>query len=441
MDYDYLINKYNKPGPRYTSYPPVPFWQTAPSFSNWLDDIRKSFHECTKDVDIYIHIPFCKKICSYCGCNRIVNDDDDLTRRYLSSLINEWKIYIRNLPSFTVKSVHLGGGTPTFLTASQLQFLLENLFLDRLKDKTFEGSFEADPRVTSKSQLLTFYNHGFRRLSLGVQDFDPKVQRAISRIHSFEAVNELVDTAREIGFNQLNFDLIFGLPKQTCETIKDTFYKVGQLMPDTIAFYSFAYVPSFADNQKLLSKDEIPLGVEKRKLYETGKEILFKLGYIELGLDHFVLPTSGLYKAYLDKKLSRNFMGYTIVGASTLIGLGTSSISSSKYSFIQNEKNIDRYCKMISDKQLAIGKGHICNKEDIKVRNIIQDILCRGEANLSDFPMVNLEHFISDKLVTVKNNNLYVTDTGRPFLRNIAMSFDYRLCESSKNKPRFSDTI
>ncbi len=439
-----LINKYDVPGPRYTSYPPVPFWESPPSAEEWFAHIEKSFQDSKKrEADFYIHIPFCKKLCFYCGCNRKISADVNEGSEYTSYLLKEIDLYTKNVKEFKTNSIHFGGGTPTFLLPSDLKTIVNAIFDKIPKVEAFSGSFEADPRITTREQLETFYNLGFRRVSFGVQDMNLKVQQVIGRVQPSEMVRTQTDCARSVGFTSINFDLIFGLPEQDLECIKQTFGEVGKLMPDTIAFYSYAHVPHFAKNQKVLDKYEIPTGNKKRDLYEKGRELLNALGYIEIGMDHFVLPTSELYKAYKNEKMSRNFMGYTIQDAPVLLSLGTTSISNSGYSFIQNVKEIDEYYLVLNSQKLPISKGHIQNENDLLVGKIIHDIMCIGKSELGSLNSDKINEFVQDGLIKVNGNSIEVTEEGRPFLRNISMLFDYRLeklIESGRPLP-FSRTI
>lgn len=429
-----LIEKYDIQAPRYTSYPPVPYWEKSPSEEEWFQDIEKTFLSKGRSADIYIHIPFCRQICHYCGCNRIASSNNDLMDKYVSTLLLEWEMYGKRLGDFSIASLHLGGGTPTWLKEELLDRLLQGI-----SSAQFSGSVEVDPRVTSKNHLKILYKKGLRRLSMGIQDFHPEVQKKIGRIQELETVKNLVLEVREIGFEELNFDLIFGLPSQTEESLTWTFNQVAKLRPDTIAFYSFAYVPHFAKNQSNIDLADVPQGSEKRKLYELGRELLFKNGYIEIGMDHFSLPSSSLAKALREKKLTRSFMGYTVRKAPVLIGLGCSSISSSSLSFIQNEKDISKYSEAIHQGHLSIFKGHKQTDEDLETEKIIQDIMCLGEANIPCSKLIGLDDFLTDQLIQLKGEMLVVTEEGRPFLRNIAYAFDHRAHKNSRTG--FSRTI
>ncbi len=429
-----LVEKYDIQAPRYTSYPRVPYWENAPTENEWFQDIEKTFLDKGRSVDIYIHIPFCRQICHYCGCNRLASSNQELMENYVSTLLQEWGLYRKRLGDFSLASLHLGGGTPTWLKEELLSKLLNGV-----SEFTLAGSVEVDPRVTSKKHLEILYQKGLRRLSMGIQDFHPEVQNKIGRIQELELVQKMVAQVRDIGFEELNFDLIFGLPSQTEESLTWTFEQVAKLQPDTIAFYSFAYVPHFAKNQSHINLSDVPQGIHKRRLYELGRELLFSNGYIEIGMDHFALPSSSLAVALKEKKLTRSFMGYTVRKAPVLIGLGCSSISSSSLSFVQNDKDIENYNIPIQQGRLPIFKGHKQTLEDIETEKTIQEIMCLGETHIPENKKVILSDFLADHLIEIQGQRLLVTEEGRPFLRNIAYAFDYRAYKNSKTG--FSRTI
>lgn len=429
-----LIEKYDIQAPRYTSYPPVPYWEKAPASSEWFGHIAKTFEEKNQSCDLYIHVPFCQQICHYCGCNRIKSSDQDLMRQYVETLLLEWKLYKKNLGDFNIASWHLGGGTPTWLTPFLLEMLLEGI-----SSRSLSGSVEIDPRVTSEEHLRLLFQKGIRRLSLGIQDFHPEVQKKIGRIQKLELVEELVTLIRTISFEELNFDLIFGLPGQSADSLVWTIEQVTRLRPETIAFYSFAYVPHFAQNQSNINMPDVPQGAFKRRLYELGRELLFKNGYQEIGMDHFALPSSSLATALKNKNLTRSFMGYTVRKAPVLVALGTSAIGSSGLSFIQNEKSIPRYMDLVKAGELPIVKGHIQSLEDLESERIIQEIMCLGETDIGQKRPEALEGFHQDALIKIDGNILVVTETGRPFLRNIAHAFDHRVGKVSSQA--FSRTV
>lgn len=352
-----LIQKYNVPGPRYTSYPTVPFWDSENyHLSDWLHTLKQNY-AFFKDADIslYIHLPFCESLCTFCGCHKRITKNHSVEEPYIDSVLKEWMLYKNQLPfKPIVRELHLGGGTPTFFKPSELLRLLEGIFgVTHVNPSTCSLSFEAHPNNTSNKHLENLYDFGFRRISLGVQDYNHVVQQAIHRIQPFSQVKCVHDNAKEIGYDSINNDLVFGLPKQTLSDIQFTIEKTLELMPDRIALYSYAHVPWIKGNgQRGFCDEDIPKDEEKRVLYETAKNLLLKAGYIEIGMDHFALPSDELTHALIAKKLHRNFMGYTTQSTNLLLGLGMSAISDSWFGFAQNEKNLEEY-------QMLVNKGEI----------------------------------------------------------------------------------
>jgi len=440
-----LLKKYNQQGPRYTSYPAVPFWKGAPKETQWIADLKEEKIQ-QKGVDIYVHIPFCESLCFYCGCHRKITKDKSLGSEYVEYLKKEWDLYLQNLGDIKINSFHLGGGSPTFLTPGDLSRLL-SYFRPYFSDNGFIGSIEIDPRACTNEHLFIAKNNGLERISLGIQDFEPKVQKSINRVQSFEMVGSLVQKIRRMKFQSLNFDLIYGLPNQDKDSVAKTIKLVLLLSPDLIAYYGYAHVPWKVPNQKLINEEDLPEGEEKRALFETGRNILQSSKYIEVGFDHFAKSDSYLGKAFIEGKLKRNFMGYTDKKSDILIGLGVSSISNSRGIMIQNEKDVKKYYKDLDEGNLPIVNGHVRTQKDIIINDIIQDIMCCSKASLHSLDMdggmkAGIEELESDGLVKCLKDNLEVTDLGRTFLRNIAMVFDQYLKKPEKpEKPMFSRTI
>lgn len=446
-----LFARYNVPAPRYTSYPTVPYWDNKNvNENNWKGIVSKNFSETNpaEGISIYIHLPYCESLCTYCGCNTRITKNHSVEEPYIDAVLNEWAIYLnvfKNKP--LIREIHLGGGTPTFFSAEMLEKLINGILLKSLVSPGYEFSIEAHPNYTNNKQLETLYKNGFRRISFGIQDFDHKVQKTINRIQSFETVQRVTDAARNTGFNSINFDLLYGLPYQTEESIVNTINKVKLLMPDRIAFYSYAHVPWIKPGQRSYTEADLPSGHEKRKLYETGRIVLEKEGYIEIGLDHFALPGDHLYIASEQEKLHRNFMGYTTNETKLLIGLGVSSISDGWYGFIQNEKKVEDYIRKVNSGDLAILRGHNHTNEDLLIRETITNIMCKMETSLDmKFSVINeavmlLNPMIEDGLVYVFPNKLVVTEKGKPFLRNICMAFDKKLIDRQPQTQVFSSAI
>ena len=307
--------------------------------------MKKSFNasNSTQGISLYIHLPFCENMCTFCGCHKRITKRHDVELPYIKSILKEWKLY-RNLFSTEpiIKELHLGGGTPTFFSPENLKYLINGIFRYAEKSKDFELSFEGHPNNTTKAHLLALYNLGFRRVSYGVQDYNVNVQRAINRLQSFKNVEKVTRWAREIGYNSVGHDIIFGLPFQTLSDVEHTILKTKELMPDRLAFYSYAHVPWMKGNGQRGYKDaDLPNANEKRQQYEEGKRLLAQVGYAEIGMDHFALKTDALYKSMKSGKLHRNFMGYTASKTHLMVGLGASSISDSWYGFAQNVKGLE----------------------------------------------------------------------------------------------------
>jgi oxygen-independent coproporphyrinogen III oxidase len=442
-----LIKKYDKVGPRYTSFPPVPFWQKPPTEEQWFDHIDQYYSD-ELGVDIYIHVPFCEKLCYYCACNRVITKDKVRGSDYVALLKKEWDLYQSRSKSLRVGAIHLGGGTPNFLPPDALADLL-NHFSGSIDFERFIGSIEVDPRTLSLEHLDVLAKFGFRRISMGVQDFDHEVQKSVNRIQSFDLISTINDSAREVGFESINFDLIYGLPKQSIATVSETIAKVISLKPELIAFYSFAYVPASAKSQNILKQDELPLGEEKRSLYEVGKKLLEQGGYTEIGMDHFALKGSYLESARANKNLKRSFMGYSDKKSNILISLGATSISNTPRSFIQNYKGVEEYTTQIEKGRLAIRLGHVQSDQDMNIDDTIQSIMCNGEANIAKMRElgfwssieIELSEMASDGILKMDGDMLYVTELGNVFVRNIAMIFDPNLRNEKSAKPKFSRTI
>ena len=450
-----LLQKYNVPGPRYTSYPTVPYWEEDNfNYKTWLDTLKKSFVESNskEGISLYIHLPFCESLCTFCGCNKRITKNHELENPYIEAVLKEWALYCKILGEKPlIKEIHLGGGTPTFFSPANLEHLINGIFELAERAKGYEFSFEGHPNNTTREHLVKLYNLGFRRVSFGVQDYSEKVQKAIHRIQPFHNVAKVTFWAREIGFTSIGHDIIFGLPFQEIENVIDTIEKTKSLQPDRLAFYSYAHVPWIKGNGQRGFKDEdIPKDDKKRLLYETGKKLLFKNGYHEIGMDHFALKTDSLYESYQNGKLHRNFMGYSSSKTQLMIGLGVSSISDSWYSFAQNVKTLEDYYQRLENDKLPILKGHLLTKEDLIIRKHILNLMCQFETswkNKADYfeeiPAIldQLNEMEKDGLVIIKKDKIKVTEAGKPFVRNICMAFDLRLKRKAPETELFSMTI
>lgn len=428
-----LIKKYNIAVPRYTSYPTVPYWDTENwTQEEWLSTVREANSDSSSDgISLYIHLPFCESLCTYCGCNTRITKNHGVEEPYIEAVLKEWEMYCKVLDGKpTIKDIHLGGGTPTFFSASNLNKLLSNILLNSRLSTDSEFSFEAHPANTTDEHLETLYNCGFRRLSLGIQDFDPNVQAIINRKQSVEQVAHVTEHARKLGYNSINFDLIYGLPLQKLESVESTIREVIKLMPDRIAYYSYAHVPWIKPGQRKFTEADLPADEEKRALYEKGCEMLKAAGYEDIGMDHFSLPGDSLYKASITGQLHRNFMGYTHKYTKLSIGLGVSSISDSWYAFAQNVKKLELYLEKINRGEFPLMKGHILTENDLELRSEILSIMCKGYTDMTKTNSKLVKRLLplrKDNLIKFDYKKLYVTSEGRAFLRNICMAFDERL--------------
>ena len=447
-----LIQKYNVPGPRYTSYPTVPYWDKGElKHDAWLESVKKSFAE-SAEISLYIHLPFCESLCTFCACFKHISKNHDLEEPYIDYLLKEWQLYQNHFEQPPIiKEIHLGGGTPTFFSPANLNKLITGLLKDTIAAPEFEFSFEGHPNNTTKEHLQTLYDLGFRRVSYGVQDYNEKVQIAINRIQPFENVAFVTKTSREIGFSSVNHDLVYGLPFQNADDMRYTVERTLELMPDRIALYSYAHVPWIKGNgQRKFSEKDLPHDEEKRQLYELSKEMLNKAGYLEIGMDHFALAEDSLSKALNNKTIHRNFMGYSSSKTQLMIGLGMSAISDSWYGFAQNEKSLADYYKRIDNDELAVFRGHLLNKTDLIVRKHILNLMCTLETSwadeqleLKEMPIIlaRLTEMQNDGLLKIEAKKLTVTEAGRVFIRNICMAFDLKLHESKPATRIFSMTI
>lgn len=449
-----FIKKYNVAGPRYTSYPTVPYWDTAiPDIDHWKKEVKLSFDQtnATDGISIYIHLPFCESLCTYCGCNTRITKNHNVESVYIDAVLKEWKMYqdvFGTKPR--IKEIHLGGGTPTFFSSSNLKRLIDGITTNSVVCDAAEFSFEAHPNNTTFQHLKTLFDLGFKRLSLGIQDFDQKVQAIVNRIQSYESVERVVKDARMIGYTSINFDLIYGLPLQTRKSVIDTINKVNILKPDRIAFYSYAHVPWIKPGQRKFTEFDLPVDEEKRALYEIGKEKFAEHGYVEIGMDHFALKTDSLYIASENEKLHRNFMGYSHSYTKLMVGLGVSSISDTWTAYAQNEKNVEAYYEKINAGQWPIIKGHFLTAEDLILRQHILNLMCKLKTSWAQTelqtPAIDraiglLKEMEDDRLVEIGTMDLKIKKSSKAFIRNVCMAFDARLLENKPQSQIFSSVV
>ncbi|WP_306352258.1 oxygen-independent coproporphyrinogen III oxidase [Flavobacterium sp. '19STA2R22 D10 B1'] len=450
-----LIQKYNVPGPRYTSYPTVPYWnETAFHYDDYVHHLKRSFIESngSEGISLYIHLPFCESLCTFCGCHKRITKRHEVAHPYIEALLKEWNLYCDLFDQRPIiKEIHLGGGTPTFFSPEQLEDLLYGIFKRAEKPCSHDYSFEGHPNNTTYEHLKRLYNLGFRRVSFGVQDYSERVQKAIHRIQPFANVAKVTLWAREIGYTSISHDLIFGLPFQETEDVIDTIEKTQSLFPERLAFYSYAHVPWVkGTGQRGFKEEDVPKDDQKRQLYEIGKQKLRQIGYHEIGMDHFAFEKDKLFQAAQNGNLHRNFMGYSASKTQLMIGLGISSIGDSWYGFAQNEKDLDTYYKVLESEKLPVYRGHILTDEDLIIRKHILNLMCQFHTSWSNdmeyFPelsevLLQLQEMEKDGLLCIHPNSIEVTEKGKPFVRNICMAFDLRLKRKAPETQLFSMTI
>ena len=449
-----LLKKYDVQVPRYTSYPTVPSWSITPETSAWHQEISETLSQENSSWALYLHLPFCENLCTFCGCNTIITKNHSQENSYIELLLKELDLYIIKSPELVtrpLRQIHLGGGTPTFFSATHLRQLIDGIF-SRVKKTTedFEASIEIDPRRTQYDQLKILREVGFDRVSLGVQDFNEKVQALINRKQPYEITADITEKARSLGYQSVNFDLIYGLPQQDLESMKLTVQKTLTLRPDRIALYSLALVPWIKPAQRIFQDSDLPSADKKRELYEEARRLFLAEGYIDIGMDHFALPTDSLVRSQQKGLLHRNFMGYTDIRTDLLLGLGVSSISESKTMFHQNEKLLPKYTETLAKNAVPTFRGHILNESDLVARKRILKIMTQFQIEATNQTEANvwrenLRHLEADGLVEWDQRQLRVTTAGRPFVRNICSYFDEHLQKSklqiSGDEKLFSKSI
>lgn len=447
-----LLEKYDVEVPRYTSYPTVPYWQSEQiSHNEWKQYLEESKSMYFQDgLSLYIHLPFCESLCTFCACNKHITKNHLVEKPYIDAVLREWGMYreIFN-DKLKIKELHIGGGTPTFFSPENIEYLLREILGEGLLSHEAVLSFEAHPHSTTKEHLEVFKNLGFTRLSLGVQDISEHVNIIINRKQTVAEITEITHYARHLGYSSINFDLIYGLPMQGDKEMWANLDLIKELMPDRIALYSFAFVPWVKKTgQRKFSEHDLPDKVTKRGLYELGKQRLLELGYVEIGMDHFAQPHDSLAMALKQGKLHRNFMGYTHAYYRLLIGLGASAISDIWQAFMQNIPDIKSYQKLVMQGMFPIHRGHRLSGKDLEVRAHILNIMCRLESDFSNSKELweqiigRLEPMQKDGLwELVGNNYLRVTERGKPFLRNICQALDLRYWQAKPINPLFSKSI
>ena len=450
-----FLAKYNRPGPRYTSYPTAPVWDDKFQQKD-LEDFYSAANSAATPVSLYMHLPFCESLCLFCACNVVIQKDKSAAVPYLESLKKE----IARVSGFVnrqreVVQFHWGGGTPTYLSPVQL----DDLFSFTRERFSFardaEIGIEIDPRVSSIAHLETLRSLGFNRLSMGIQDFTPLVQQTIRRIQPFELTRDLILAARKLGFDSINVDLIYGLPYQTAASFSETVDKIVRLAPDRIAMFSYAHVP-WLKKQQGSFQGHLPEGMEKFQIFKTGIRKFTDAGYLYIGMDHFARPTDELALAQRNRTLHRNFQGYTTKAGADLYGMGVSAISSIGSAYGQNNRILADYQSAIASSGSATMRGYRLNEDDLLRRAVITRLLCHAiilkreietefHVNFDSYfaaELAELSAMSHDGLVELSPAEIRVTPLGRIFIRNLAMPFDRYLREQKMNeRPLFSKTL
>ena len=444
-----LFAKYDVQVPRYTSYPPVPQWSDTPTREAWLAALRGALADPAASLAVYVHLPFCESLCTFCGCNTVITRDHARERPYVDRVVAELELYLAAVPELAarpLRQVHFGGGTPTFMAPAALGALAATV-TGRLpaRDGTFEAGFEADPRVTSAAHLETLARMGFRRLSLGVQDIDEEVQRLVNRRQPLAMTAALCREASALGYESINIDLIYGLPGQTPASMRALTRAIVDLGPDRLAVYSFARVPWIKPAQRKFRDDQIPAGAEKRELSDVAREGLLAAGYVEIGMDHFARPEDGLARAAAAGTLHRNFMGYADARTDVLLGLGVSAISETRGCYHQNEKVLPKYEQRVDAREIPTLRGHRLTAAEQRRRDQILALMTGFRSPIDTRDAAEARRFLAplvdDGLVRIEEQELRVTDAGRPFLRNIAAFFDDRYRLEQPSAPVYSSSI
>ncbi len=450
-----FLEKYNRPGPRYTSYPTAPMWEETFGPDD-LEQVFSKAEEAGTEVSLYMHIPFCESLCLFCACNVVIEKNKEVAPPYLASLKREIEHVSRHVSRRRpVIQFHWGGGTPTYLTPAQM----EELFGYAQQRFAFapgaEIGIEVDPRVTSGEHLETAHRLGFNRLSMGIQDFHPEVQKAVRRIQPFEMTREIIQAARRLGFESINVDLIYGLPNQTAERFADTVGQVLRLEPDRVAMFSYAHVP-WLKKQQGSFQQRLPEGMEKFRIFRTGLQKFLEAGYVYIGMDHFARPGDELAVAQRNRTLHRNFQGYTTKAGADLYGMGVSAISGIGDAYAQNYRDLHNYQSTVEHRGIATMRGYRLSADDRLRRAVISRLLCHTIIRKSEIEsaysisfdayfskeLERLQEFCTDGLVQTSPEEIRVTMLGRIFIRNIAMIFDpYLEQQKLESRPLFSKTL
>ena len=451
-----LLKRFDVPGPRYTSYPTADRFVEAFTEADYIQALeQRRVGSMTLPLSLYIHIPFCESVCYYCACNKVITKHHEKAAEYLRYLSREVELHVCHFGrGHSVSQLHLGGGTPTFLSDQEIEDLMSMIRRNFTLVPGGEYSVEVDPRTVTPDRLRTLYRLGFNRLSFGVQDFDPAVQKAVHRVQPADQVFALVEAAREIGFDSLNVDLIYGLPLQTPESFARTLAQVNALRPDRIALYAYAHLPSRFKPQRRIIAAELPSASDKLSMLSASLDAFDEGGYVYVGMDHFALPDDALAVAKRQGRLHRNFQGYSTQPDCDLIALGVSAIGRIGSTYSQNAKTLEEYYDALDQGRLPIVRGLAVNRDDLLRRSVIMALMCQGRVH---YESIELGHLITFKsyfarelevmadlasqgLVTLDETGIEVTAIGWYLVRAIAMTFD-RYLQADQDRARFSRII
>jgi oxygen-independent coproporphyrinogen-3 oxidase len=453
-----LLKKYDRPGPRYTSYPTAVEFSAAfgpAEYAERLDEADRA----AGPLSLYAHLPFCEHRCTFCGCHVVITKDQDIVENYLGYLHREIDLLAARLPHRRrVSQYHWGGGTPTHLTPAEMEALHRKLTDHFTLEPDAEVAIEVDPRVTTVEQIDLLRSLGFNRLSMGVQDFDPDVQAAVDRNQTEVQTRTMYDLGRAKGFASINLDLIYGLPLQTSEKFGRTVDIVTAMRPDRVALYSYAHVPWIKAQQKWIDPKTLPSPEDKLQLFLDARERFLASGYVEIGMDHFALPGDELAEARGKRRLHRNFMGYTVKMGSDMVAVGVSGIGDVRGAFAQNEKKLSRYYEVLDSGRFPVERGYALNRDDAIRRETITRLMCNlwldTRAIEREFGIEFAAYFapelaaltdrggpVAEGFVAIEPDHIEVVGLGRFFVRNVAMTFDRYLSSRITDKPIFSRTV
>ncbi|HET8748560.1 MAG TPA: oxygen-independent coproporphyrinogen III oxidase [Ramlibacter sp.] len=453
-----LLRKYDVPGPRYTSYPTADRFVEAFGPSDYVQALaqrREGPAAMAMPLSLYVHIPFCESLCYYCACNKIITKHHERSGPYLRYLAREVELHTEVIGTGQpVTQLHLGGGTPTFLSDDELRQLMGMLRRNFAIAPGAESSIEIDPRTVTTERLQFLHDIGFNRISYGVQDFDPDVQKAVHRVQPYEQVAALMEDARRIGFDSVNVDLIYGLPRQTPESFTRTLQQVSTLRPDRIALYAYAHLPERFKPQRRIIANELPGAANKVSMLSQALAAFISSGYVYIGMDHFALPDDALAVAKRQGRLHRNFQGYSTQADCDLIGLGVSAIGKVGATYSQNAKTMDEYCDALDQGRLPVVRGLALSRDDLTRRAVIMALMCQGQvvfesielAWLLDFKsyfapeMEQMRELEKQGMVVIDDEGIQVTAQGWFFVRGVAMQFDKYL-QADRNRTKFSRII